>query len=63
MRTIVFGGLYWGPLILGNYHLGLRYGGGWKVLLSYLKLRVEGLRSRAVGAECRTKMKHASRCL
>ena len=23
IRTIVFGGLYWGPLILGNYHLGL----------------------------------------
>ena len=23
IRTIVFWGLYWGPLILGNYHLGL----------------------------------------
>ena len=22
IRTIVFWGLYWGPLILGNYHLG-----------------------------------------
>ena len=21
IRTIVFGGLYWGPLILGNYHI------------------------------------------
>ena len=21
IRTIVFWGLYWGPLILGNYHL------------------------------------------
>ena len=21
MRTIVFWGLYWGPLILGNYHI------------------------------------------
>ena len=24
IRTIVFWGLYWGPLILGNYHVGLR---------------------------------------
>ena len=24
IRTMVFGGLYWGPLILGNYHLGFR---------------------------------------
>ena len=23
IRTIVFWGLYWGPLILGMYHLGL----------------------------------------
>ena len=23
MRIIVFWGLYWGPLILGNYHIGL----------------------------------------
>ena len=23
IRTIVFWGLYWGPPILGNYHLGL----------------------------------------
>ena len=22
MRTLVFWGLYWGPPILGNYHLG-----------------------------------------
>ena len=22
IRTIVFWGLYWGPLILGNYHIG-----------------------------------------
>ena len=22
IRTIVFGGLYWGPLILGSYHVG-----------------------------------------
>ena len=22
IRTIVFGGLYWGPPSLGNYHLG-----------------------------------------
>ena len=27
IRTTVFWGLYWGPLILGNYHLGLRYWG------------------------------------
>ena len=24
IRTIVYLGLYWGPLILGNYHLGLQ---------------------------------------
>ena len=23
MKTIVFGGLYWGPLVLANYHLGI----------------------------------------
>ena len=23
IRTIVFGGLYWGPPILGNYHIGI----------------------------------------
>ena len=23
VRTIIFWGLYWGPLILGNYHLNL----------------------------------------
>ena len=23
IRTIVFGGLYWGPLVLGNYHIEL----------------------------------------
>ena len=23
IRTIVFGGLYWGPPILGNYHIGV----------------------------------------
>ena len=23
IRIVVFGGLYWVPLILGNYHLGL----------------------------------------
>ena len=23
IRTIVFWGLYWGPFILGNYHIGL----------------------------------------
>ena len=22
VRTIVYWGLYWGPLILGNYHIG-----------------------------------------
>ena len=34
IRTIVFGGLYWGPLILGNYHIpqwggvfNMRWGG------------------------------------
>ena len=26
IRTIIFWGLYWGPLILGNYHLGLDNG-------------------------------------
>ena len=26
IRTIVFWGLYWGPLSLGNYQLGYRYG-------------------------------------
>ena len=25
MRAIIFLGLYWGPLILGNYHLGLGF--------------------------------------
>ena len=25
LRIIVFWGLYWGPLILGNYHLGLGF--------------------------------------
>ena len=24
IRTIVFWGLYWGPLILGNYHMSLQ---------------------------------------
>ena len=24
IRIIVYWGLYWGPLILGNYHLGFR---------------------------------------
>ena len=24
MRIIIFGGLYWGPIILGNYHMRLR---------------------------------------
>ena len=24
IRTIVFLGLYWGPPILGNYHMGIR---------------------------------------
>ena len=24
IRTIVFGGLYWGPPILGNYHIRTR---------------------------------------
>ena len=24
IRTIVFGGLCWGPLILGSYHIGFR---------------------------------------
>ena len=28
IRIRVFGGLYWGSLILGNYHLGFR---GWVV--------------------------------
>ena len=23
IRIIVFGGLYWGPLILGNYHVSI----------------------------------------
>ena len=27
IRTIVYWGLYWGPLILGNYHIGLRFWG------------------------------------
>ena len=34
IRIIVFVGLYWGPLILGNYHLGSRAEGMgvlWKV--------------------------------
>ena len=26
IRTIVFWGLYWGPTILGNYHMGLGLG-------------------------------------
>ena len=26
IRIIVFWGLYWGPLILGNYHIGLLTG-------------------------------------
>ena len=24
-RTVVFWGLYWGPLILGNYHMYILY--------------------------------------
>ena len=24
MRIIIFWGLYWGPLILGNYHMSFR---------------------------------------
>ena len=35
MRTIVFWGLYWGPLILGNYHL-------WIAVLG-LRFRVSGV--------------------
>ena len=27
MRIIVFWGLYWGPLVLGNYHIGLSWHG------------------------------------
>ena len=27
IRIIVFCGLYWGPLILGNYHIGVILGG------------------------------------
>ena len=27
VRTIVYWGLYWGPLIFGNYHIGDYYGG------------------------------------
>ena len=27
IRTVVFGGLYWVTLILGNYHIGLRVEG------------------------------------
>ena len=23
IRAIIFWGLYWGPLVLGNYHIGL----------------------------------------
>ena len=26
IRIIVFGGLYWGPSILGNDHIGITYG-------------------------------------
>ena len=39
IRTIVFWGLYWGPLILGNYHLRFR---GFR----RLEVRVLGFRVR-----------------
>ena len=32
IRTIVFWGLYWGPLILGNYHFSYGLGHSWFAL-------------------------------
>ena len=37
IRTIVFWGLYWGPLILGNYHIsqGIMYIGSCRLLVPF----------------------------
>ena len=37
MRIIIFWGLYWGPLILGNYHMSF-----WDAVLDDLLLRYWG---------------------
>ena len=44
IRTVIFLGLYWGPLILGKYHVD------WRVLLGWVPMLVEGLGFRVGGA-------------
>ena len=46
IRTIVFWGLYWGPLILGNYQIG-------KAIALHVEV-FKGARSRGSKAKCPT---------
>ena len=45
IRIIVYWGLYWGPLILGNYHMGIMEEKIGTTIMGYVGLRVWGLRS------------------
>ena len=56
IRTIVFGGLYWGPLILGNYQIGLHEKHLWVYVREWQRrthrhLKARFHRSRALHAE------------
>ena len=46
IRIIVFGGLYWGPLILRNYHLG---GLGSCMGFEFQVLRLQGTKVQDLG--------------
>ena len=49
VRTIIYWGLYWGPLILGNYHVVF---GKTRARLGVVRLRVYvGFRVQGVGLD------------
>ena len=50
IRTIVYWGLYWGPLFLGNYHLGF---GALRAALAYESVAFFGLYGKPKGQTVR----------
>ena len=52
IRTIVFWGLYWGSLILGNYHVAV--GGYRKVCMTLSNLNLETCGYRSLLRSCRS---------